>query len=270
LLACGLLKGFSERSRMQPKILIVDDDLWIQREVLAALDGQGYQLMAASNGVTALACAVAAPPDVILSDVVMPVMDGWSLLRRVRQHPRLMGVPFVLMTGQAEVEDLKRGFRLGADDYVPKPFEAQDLRDRVDHLLYRTTASSGAYVRPSEVGVVSDAFGFAGALADLSLTALLSFLDMERKSGMLVVRRDGERGRVFVREGRVVGARIDRGPVLLGAEAVYWMLRWSGGKFEFRALSVDMSDEVQCPTAYLVLEGARRLDEARANAAEAL
>lgn len=252
---------------MQPKILIVEDDPWMQREIQVALEGRGYDLLTASNGVTALARACVTTPDLILSDVVMPVMDGWTLLKRVRQHSRLIGVPFVLMTTQVEVRDLQRGFRLGADDYVPKPFQAKDLQDRVDHLLYRTPGSSQAFIKPSEVGVQSDKFGFSGSLSDISLTALLSFLDMEHKSGMIVVRHAGERGRLFLREGRVFCARLDRGPALTNAEAVYWMLRWTEGKFEFRALRVDMEDEVKCPTSYLVLEGARRLDEARASAA---
>ncbi len=252
------------------KILIVEDDSWMQRELLTALGGRGYELMPASNGVTALACASVIVPDLILSDVEMPVMDGWTLLKRVRHNPRLVEVPFVFLSSHTAPQDLQRGFRLGADDYVPKPFVAQELAARIDHLLHRTSRASGAFVRPSEVGVVTDKFGFSGSLEDLSFTALLSFLDMERKTGMIVVRHDGERGRVFVREGRVISARLDRGPSLTNAEAIYWMLRWSGGKFEFRALVVDMVDEVQCPTAFLVLEGARRLDEARHNAAAAL
>jgi CheY-like chemotaxis protein len=254
---------------VEPKILIVEDDPWMQREVQSALAGRGYELMIASNGVTALARASASIPDMILSDIVMPVMDGWTLLRRVRQHARLANTPFAFMSTNAEPEDLQRGFRLGADDFIPKPFTPQDLADRVDQLLYRTARSSEV-VRPSEVGVKSDLFGFAGCLEDIGFTALLSFLDMERKTGMIVVRHDGERGRVFVRDGRVISARLDRGPALINAEAVYWMLRWSAGKFEFRALMIDMADEVQSPTAYLVLEGARRLDEARHNAAASL
>jgi CheY-like chemotaxis protein len=258
------------RTGVDPKILIVEDDSWMQRELLTALGGRGYELMPASNGVTALACASVIVPDLILSDVEMPVMDGWTLLRRVRLNPRLAEVPFVLLSSHMAPQDLQRGFRLGADDYVPKPFVAEELAARIDHLLYRTSRMSGAFVRPSEVGAVTDEFGFSGNLEDISFTALLSFLDMERKTGMIIVRHDGERGRVFVREGRVISARLDRGPSLTNAEAIYWMLRWSGGKFEFRALVVDMVDEVKCPTAFLVLEGARRLDEARHNAAAAL
>jgi CheY-like chemotaxis protein len=253
-------------SRVDPKILIVEDDPWMQRELLSALGGRGYELMPASNGVTALARASVMVPDLILSDIVMPVMDGWTLLTRIRQTPRLAGVPFVLLSSHTAPQDLQRGFRLGADDYVAKPFVANDLAERVEHLLHRTSRSSDAFVRPSEVGAVTDEFGFSGNLEDMSLTALLSFLDMERKTGMIVVRHDGERGRVFVREGRVLSARLDRGPSLTNAEAIYWMLRWGGGKFEFRALVVEMSDEVNCPTASLVLEGARRLDEARHDA----
>lgn len=238
----------------------------MQRELLTALGGCGYDLSAASNGVTALACASVTVPDLILSDIVMPVMDGWTLLKRVRHNARLATVPFVLLSSHAAPQDLQRGFRLGADDYVPKPFDPADLIERIDSLLHRTTSASRTFVRPTEVGAVQDQFGFTGSLANISFTALLSFLDMERKTGMLIVRSEGERGRVFIREGRVISARLDRGPELTNADAVYWMLRWSGGKFEFRSLVVEMADEVKRPTAYLVLEGARRLDAARQHA----
>lgn len=259
-MARDLLAGLG----VEPKILIVEDDPWMQAEVRSALEGRGYELMSAANGVTALARASVTTPDLILSDIVMPVMDGWTLLKRVRQHVRLAGVPVVLLTSQSTPRDLQMGFRLGADDIVLKPFDAKDLAERVDHLLYRTTSrSSGAFVRPTEVGAVADKFGFSGSLADISFTALLSFLDMERKTGMIIVRSAGERGRVFMREGRLVSARLDRGPALTNAEAVYWMLRWSAGTFEFRSLVVEMSDEIDRPTAFLVLEGARRLDESR-------
>ena len=264
-MARDLLTG----AAVDPKILIVEDDPWMQRELLSVLDGRGYELMPASNGVTALARASGTLPDVIVSDVVMPVMDGWTLLKRVRHNARLASVPFMFLSGHSSPQDLQRAFRLGADDFVPKPFDVKDLAERIDHMLYRTSRTSGAFVRPSEVGAVSDQFGFSGSLGDISFTALLSFLDMERKSGMVILRNGDERGRVFVRDGRVVSARLDRGPSLTNAEAIYWMLRWSAGKFEFRALVIEMDDEVRCPTAFLVLEGARRLDEARMNAAAA-
>lgn len=257
-------------SAVDPKILIVEDDPWMQRELLAALDGRGYELMPASNGVTALARTCGTLPDLILSDVVMPVMDGWTLLKRVRHSPRLAGVPFMFLSAHSSPQDLQRAFRLGADDFVPKPFDVKDLAERIDHMLYRTAHTSGGFVRPSEVGAVTDKFGFTGSLGDISVTALLSFLDMERKTGMVILRNGEERGRVFVRDGRVISARLDRGPSLTNAEAIYWMLRWSAGKFEFRTLVIDMDDEVRCPTAFLVLEGARRLDEARQNAAATL
>jgi hypothetical protein len=85
---------------------------------------------------------------------------------------------------------------------------------------------------------------------------------MEKKSGVLIIRRDNLTGRVYAREGRVVAAFIEGGGPQ-NAEAVFWMLGWPKGTFEFSAVAVDMEDAVKMSISHLLLEGARRIDEAR-------
>ena len=248
-----------------PRILIVDDDPRMQREVFDALKPAGHEVMPVANGLVALARACLATPDLIISDVVMPVMDGWTLLARVREHSRLAQVPFILLTSKNVNTDLQRGFRLGADDYLPKPFDPAELVQRADRLLARgRSKASNPAEEPVPIGV-----GLVGDLADFSLTTLLVCFATERKTGTIVVRDGRTRGRVFLRSGHVIGARIDHGPELRNAEAVYYLLRWGAGRFEFRATPVEMADEVKHPTSYLVLEAARRLDEERNRAAAA-
>jgi hypothetical protein len=90
-------------------------------------------------------------------------------------------------------------------------------------------------------------------------------IEMERKSGILRLERLGATGRIFCRDGRVIAARLDgdRAPANArkGAEAVYHLLTWSDGRFDFSAVDVDMDDEVQSTTTHLLMEGARLIDE---------
>lgn len=244
-----------------PKILIVEDDPQIQQAVQAALERDGHEPVPAANGVVGLARACMSPPDLIVSDIVMPVMDGWSFLSRVREHRRLAAIPFIIMSSRNVAADLQRGFRLGADDYVPKPFEPSELSRRIDNLLYHGGRAAAARVpleEPSACGV-----GLSGTLEEIGLTTLLTFLAGERRTGVVLVRDGRTRGRLFMRGGQVVSARIDHGPDLRDKEAILWLLRWVRGHFEFRSMPIEMADEVLAPTAFLVLEAARRRDEER-------
>jgi hypothetical protein len=105
-----------------------------------------------------------------------------------------------------------------------------------------------------------------GEIENVGLPTLLTILDMERRSGLLLIQRQGTLGRLHVREGRVVRARIEgarRGAGQgSGAEAVYQMLGWADGQFELWQAQVEGRDEVGASTTFLLMEGARRADEA--------
>lgn len=110
-----------------------------------------------------------------------------------------------------------------------------------------------------------------GDLEKISLATLLTIVDMERRSGMLLVERERQLGRLFFREGRVVRARIEgaRRPAAptSGPEAVYYALSWPDGQFELWQAAIEGRDEIRCSTTFLLMEGARRCDEARLGAA---
>src|SRR5690348_8379132 len=103
-------------------ILVVDDDRDIVRLVEASLHSQGYEVMTAADGAAALELAVARKPDLVISDVMMPGMDGWELVKQLRSRPHFGLIPVILLTALGGEVDRIRGFRLGADDYLPKPF----------------------------------------------------------------------------------------------------------------------------------------------------
>ncbi len=253
------------------RILIVDDDPWILRMVSTVLEKRGYTIFTASDGEEALARARQTRPHLIITDVTMPKMDGWTLVRALRSRPELALVPVIFLTARGGEEDRIRGFRLGADDYLAKPFRFEELDLRVDKALKKTQQVqakadevTSAAIRISDAGKPA---AIHGTLEQLGLSSLLVMIEMERKSGILRLSRPAVTGRIFLREGRVVAARLegDRAPkeARRGAEAVYHMLTWSEGGFDFNAVEVDMDDEVNSSTTHLLMEGARLIDEGK-------
>src|SRR5262245_37423549 len=102
------------------RILIVDDDPWILRMVSALLGKRGYPVVTATDGQEGLAVAEKILPDLIISDVMMPKMDGWAMVKVLRSRADLAIIPVIFLTALGGEDDRIKGFRLGADDYLPK------------------------------------------------------------------------------------------------------------------------------------------------------
>src|SRR5262245_47365325 len=120
------------------RVLVADDDPWILRMVAAVLSQRGYIVDLARDGEEAFGKAIQAPPDLLITDVMMPKMDGWSLVKALRARPELAFLPVIFLTALASDDDRIRGFRLGADDYMAKPFRFEELDLRVERTLHRT------------------------------------------------------------------------------------------------------------------------------------
>jgi DNA-binding response OmpR family regulator len=242
---------------MAPRVLIADDDAWILRMVSTVLEKRGYVVETATDGEEAYAKATRTPPDLLITDVMMPRMDGWALVRALRARPEMGLLPVIFLTALSSDDDRIRGFRLGADDYVPKPFRFEELDLRVARILRRTHGM----VQEAKDQLGSP--GLKGDLAQVGLSALLTLIELERKTGMLTLKSpDHHAAQVLVREGRVVHARLEEASEPVDVECVYQLLLWSGGSFEFLACDVEGPDRVQTPTMHILMEGARLLDEA--------
>ncbi len=119
----------------KPRVLIVDDQLSARQTLEALLSEEGYELFFAANGVEALAAAQEIEPDVILLDVMMPVMNGFQVCQRLRANPRLAEVPVIMITALDDHEARLQGFEMGADDFLNKPFDRAELRARVRTIV---------------------------------------------------------------------------------------------------------------------------------------
>jgi DNA-binding response OmpR family regulator len=115
-------------------ILLIDDDHLITQPLAHALRLAGYTVDIANNGQTGLAKALATKPDVVVLDVMMPVMDGWEVCRHLRQKST---VPILMLTALDEEIDRILGLELGADDYLTKPFSTRELQARIKAMIRR-------------------------------------------------------------------------------------------------------------------------------------
>ncbi len=121
------------------RILVVDDEVGIRDMVCDALRLSNYEVAEAADGPTALTLLKSRPVDLVISDINMPGMDGYEMLGQLRAHGD--NTPAILLTARHERQDITKGFRLGADDYVTKPFGLEELLLRVAAVLRRTTVA---------------------------------------------------------------------------------------------------------------------------------
>lgn len=123
---------------MKKKILIIEDEIDIRKNITTILEVNGYETICAPNGEIGLELAVQHLPDLIISDILMPKMDGYELLEELRKLPETFMIPFLFLTAKTERKDFRKGMRLGADDYLTKPFSIEELLECVkSRIEYR-------------------------------------------------------------------------------------------------------------------------------------
>ncbi len=132
---------------MSKRLLVVDDEPNLLRAVAAILRGENFEVTTARNGREALVCAAQNLPDLIVSDVRMPGMDGYQLARQLRSAPHSALVPIVFLTARDETDDRIEGFQAGVDAYLTKPFEPDELVAVIKNILARVERTHGAIAR---------------------------------------------------------------------------------------------------------------------------
>jgi len=133
----------------RPRLLIVDDNAEIRTYVRRHL-GVRFDVLEASDGAEALALAREAIPDLVVSDVMMPNLDGFGLVRALRADPDLDFLPVILLTARASAESRLEGLGIGADDYLTKPFDVRELRARADNLIARQQQLKSRFVASAQ------------------------------------------------------------------------------------------------------------------------
>ncbi|HEY7784822.1 MAG TPA: response regulator transcription factor [Pyrinomonadaceae bacterium] len=141
---------------MPKRLLVVDDEPNLLRAVAACLKAGGYEVSTARSGREALVQLAGAVPDLVVSDIRMPGMDGYQLARQLRGAPRTALVPIVFLTARDETADRIEGFRTGVDAYLTKPFEPDELIAVVNGILNRVERTHSQIARLIASTVVDD------------------------------------------------------------------------------------------------------------------
>jgi DNA-binding NarL/FixJ family response regulator len=128
-------------------ILIVDDDITLRTALIRYLQNRGYSVQEAGSGAEALGLFEQNPPDVVVSDVLMPEMDGLEFCRRLRATRTGQLVPFIFLSSRKEVDDRVQGHQMGADDYLIKPFDPKELVAKIEAQLERSRRIHAEIVR---------------------------------------------------------------------------------------------------------------------------
>jgi CheY-like chemotaxis protein len=235
------------------QLLLVDPDPQSLRVLEVSLKKAGFSVTTASDGADALAKLELSAPDLILSDTRLPRLDGYELVRRLKDRVEYSVIPIVFLTGQKSIEDKIRGLELGVEDYLTKPILVRELIARVNLLLARRTHDSMATSVP-----VSRRTRFSGSLEDMGVVDLLQTFEVSRKSGIARIWDGRREALIYFRDGKVVDAELGK---LRGEEAVYRSLITSSGEFEVELCAIPNEDIIPTSTQGLLMEGMRRLDE---------
>ena len=228
---------------MKTKILLVDDDPNIRHLVRLYLEKEGFDVTEADRGDTALKEFKAAPPNLMLLDVMLPGMDGWQVCREVR---KVSNIPIIMLTAKDETFDKVLGLELGADDYVVKPFDAKELVARIKAVIRR-------YQNGGESTEKELAFpGLTINMSQYTVTYMGKEMDMPPKELELLYFLASHPGMVFTREqlleqvwgydyfgdSRTVDVHVKRlREKLSGGEAMGWQIKtvWGVGyKFDVK------------------------------------
>lgn len=236
---------------MKHEIFLVDAERRNVRVLEVALRSAGYSVRIAGNGVDALEKVRAAVPDVLVTDSQPPKLDGYALIRALRESPEGAQISTIVLTEASE--DWGRWHDLGGVERLIKPVFVRELVACVGLLVARRArarivSGSGDAKRRT----------LTGSTEDLAVVDLLQSFEMLRESGVLRLQRRAQHAEIHFRDGRAVDASAGR---LRGDRAVYALLGWNDATFEAEFKPVDREDVIDRSTGTLLMEGMRRLDE---------
>ncbi len=116
-----------QKSAIMKKILVIEDDAVLASNISAILQEEGFEAVTAENGLAGLTLTIELNPDLILCDLTMPELDGYGVLQQLKSNPKTALIPVIIVSGNSERGQIRQGIEMGADDYITKPFEIDEL-----------------------------------------------------------------------------------------------------------------------------------------------
>lgn len=238
-----------------PKILVVDDNRLVRELVRDTFTEAGFAVATAASGREALEEVALVRPDLVTTDVVMPDLDGWGLCEAIKANPATHEIAVVFLSSQRDVPDRVRGLRLGADDFICKPFSTEELLVRVRAILERRARPAGA---PPVVALSGPRSILSGHTSHLPTPDLVQILAINGKTGRLTL-KGHDVGHIHLRDGKIVGAST---PTTRGRKALYRMLGWTNTNFEFDPTDDgEVEDEIGLASQRLLMDALVATDD---------
>ena len=239
----------------KPRILMVDDEIDYLMLLKLKLLNEGFDVVSASNAEEALAAMEKDPPDLVVSDVLMPGMDGIAMFRRMREANAPWGeTPLIFLSGKSDSQTKVDALQLGAEDFLVKPVDLKELAARIRNIIRRD-----AKWRRGASGLAQSA-GVVGDLRNLGVPDIVQTLHLGLKTACVrLTGKDGE-GKIWFENGRIRHAELGN---LSGELAFYGMLRWQEGPFVIAHGQSTKLRTIEMDEMQLMMEGLRRLDEER-------
>jgi CheY-like chemotaxis protein len=232
----------AELKKTARKILIVDADESVRKILKESLEKEDYIVFDSGSGVQALDICNKEKPDLVISDVFTPEMNGFELCQRIRDTSAIPTVPFIFFTAIDDMLTEIRGFRCGANEYLVKRHtKRQDLLLRIEGLLSNVNAFE------KEKATLRD--GFLGKLGDVSVIDILQLLVNTGKTGHLLISDGTLEGGVYFMKGNIFNAELGN---VKGEDAIYDMIYWEDGYFRFSQIDIPRQDVIATPTQKIV------------------
>jgi DNA-binding response OmpR family regulator len=235
---------------MKGKILIADDDPLLAKMLEITLTKENLITYTLSDGQEVLEKIHQINPDVIIADIMMPGIDGYELFRCLRKDPATAFIPFIFLSAKTSLIDQLEGFRMGADDFVCKPFKLEDLIVRLQRVIQRAARSCFFNMRAD----------FSGTLTQMKIADIIQIIELNHKTGELSFKNSKGKqiGKAFFKDGNLIHSHTS---LLEGEEAFYELMGEINGYFEFSVTSVDIMQSITIPNMSVLLNGTRIIDE---------
>jgi CheY-like chemotaxis protein len=227
-------------------VLLVERDPKTRRLLQVSLEQAGFAVTSAQDGADALGKLELQTPSLVIAATELPRVDGYALVRRMKEHSEWARLPVIFMVSGEHIEDRIRGLELGVEEYLAKPVFVKELLARVQVLLAKRLRNH-----------VSESAGrtrVEGRLDDLPPVDLLESLEAAGKTGVLRLRSGNREGAVYFQDGEIVDAQLKS---LRGEEVVFRLLGWTDGTFTVDPLDEEVERVVEAGTRQLIEAGLR-------------
>lgn len=254
----NILKDEIFLTQVQPvagRVLIIDPEEIVAPLLAPPLACDGYEVRVAGNADEARNAISLAMPDVIISELDLPFVDGVEFCREIRANPQTSRIPFLIVTSSKSKSVARRCMREGVEDVMTKPVDLEMLFLKLKRVI----------VQPDRAGAGSTtaAGGVAGSLSDMNFVDMIQIVTAGGKSMAITLTSGDQKGEVVICQGEVIHAKTSQHE---GDDAFYELMGWSSGTFAARQCTEFPARTIHTPVVSLLMEGSRLADEAGASA----